>query len=72
MHYDFCCNGELKQELKNRKITYADLANQMFYSVASVKHWLSRPLTADMESKIKQAVKEIIKERGEKEYAIGL
>ena len=63
LHYDFGTNTDLKRDLRKRHITYAALAEAMFYSVASVKYWLSHPLPAEVEMKIRQAITDIVKER---------
>ena len=63
LHYDFSTNTDLKRDLRKKHITYAALAEAMFYSVASVKYWLSHPLPIELEMKIRQAITEIVKER---------
>ena len=64
MHYDFSCNGELKKELHTDGITYRELAEKLYYSLQSIKLWLSRPISLEHELLIKQAIQKIKAERG--------
>ena len=63
MHYDFSCNGELKMELRTNKITYDEIAHYTYYSLQSIKLWLSHPISSDRELLVKQAIEEIKEDR---------
>lgn len=50
-------------ELRTNKITYEQLAHKLFYSLQSVKLWLSHPISSDRELLVKQAIQEIKEDR---------
>ena len=65
MHYDFSCNGELKRELREKRISYRELADTLHYSIQTLYLWLSRTVTPEQELLIKGAISTIenLKER---------
>lgn len=59
MHYDFTINAEIKRSLIENKITYQQIAEELQYSVPTIKYWLSRTLDSEHRSLIQQAVQQI-------------
>jgi len=59
MHYDFTTNAEIKRSLIENKITYQQIAEELQYSVPTIKYWFSRTLDLEHRSLIKQAVQQI-------------
>ena len=68
MNCNYECNGELKRELRNHKITYEQIAKETFYSVPSVKKWFSSQISSEKEMLVKRAINRINIEKVRLDY----
>lgn len=63
MHYDFTTNAEIKRSLMENKITYQQIAEELQYSVPTIKYWFSRTLDSEHRSLILLAVQQIVSKK---------
>lgn len=54
-------NSDIKQCLKERKITYLDLANASGYSKGTIDQWMRHPLTDTQREIIQSSIDKIMK-----------
>ena len=63
MHYDFTTNAEIKRSLIENKITYQQIAEELQYSIPTIKYWFSRTLDSEHRSLILLAVQQIVSKK---------